>query len=551
LPMNKKKFLISLPLIIIIIFLGYICIKDLWPGIPVNSPVENFRVFKEKKLKLPARHEPVCLTVVGDIMLSRGVARESHQHGDAGHPFAKIKMYIKGGDIAFGNLENPITPGREITTPEMILRADPGVETALKDAGFTILSLANNHTLDFKRQGLLDTLRYLDQAGIKYAGAGKTTSEAFAAEFIEIKGMKLAFLAFCDADFVPGSYLAGIENPGVAFLDEEKLKEAVQSAKKKADFVVASMHAGAEYEPEPNLIQIRFARLAIDSGADLVLGHHPHVIQKIEKYKGKYIFYSLGNFVFDQKWSQATREGMAAKIFIGPKGVEKIEILPVFINDQDQPQAIYGEEAKPVLKNLKLKLEGVVAPVWDQETLVFKKSIIYTFFDRRPSLKSKLVKNLRFDLDQDGVNEDYSLRDGELKVKTNSQIIWQSPDNWWVDNFFLGDSNNDNIQELNLLVWKSGSFGPHKPFWITNEDMSIKNHLFIFKLVNNRIKPVWQSSNLDQPNYETTLEDLDGDGKNELVVTEGYYLNPNYRDVSIWKWNGWGFTKVPYGEPQN
>jgi len=549
--MRIQRFLI-LPLIIMIGCLGYISTKDLWPGtLGSYLSEEDFTAFKEKKLKLPARQEPICLAVVGDIMLSRGVARESRQHGDIYHPFSKIKKYLENSDIAFGNLENPITPGREIMTPEMILRADPGAEIALKDAGFTILSLANNHTPDFGRQGLLDTFQYLDQAGIKYAGAGKTESEAYAAEFIEVKGMKLAFLAFTDAGLVPESYLAGINNPGAAFLDEKKLKAAVKEAREKADFVAVSIHTGTEYEPEPNRTQIQFAHLAIDSGADLILGHHPHVIQKIEKYKGKYIFYSLGNFVFDQKWSRATREGLAAKIFISQKVVEKIEILPVFINDQDQPQAIDGEEAKPVLKNLRLKLEETAIPAWDPEVRVFREGKKYTFYARKPLLKFKLIKNRHFDLDQDGIDENYSLQDGKLKVETGLQTIWQSPDGWWVDDFFLGDSNNDSIPELNLLVWKSGSFGPHKPFWITREDKSIKNHLFIFKLVDGSFKPVWQSSNLDQPNYETILEDLDSDGKNELIVTEGDYANPNYRDISIWKWNGWGFTKIPYGEPQD
>ncbi len=541
----KIKGILIFPLIILISFLGYICIKVLLPGIMTDySPEESFETFKKKKLKLPARQEPVCLTAVGDIMLSRGVAKESRQHEDQGYSFKKIKTYLKDSDVVFGNLENPITPGREIMTPEMTLRADPGVETALKEAGFTILSLANNHTTDFGSRGLLDTLQYLDQAGVKYTGAGKTESEAFAPEFIETKGMKLAFLAFSDSDLVPEHSLEGVDNPGVAFMDEEKLNAAVKSAGEKADFVVVSMHTGTEYETEPGWTQIKFARLAIDSGADLVLGHHTHVIQKAEKYKGKYIFYSLGNFVFDQKWSRATRESIAAKIYIGPRGVEKIEILPVFINDRDQPQYMYGEEAKPVLKLLKLKFTETAIPVWDEETRAFKEIKTYMHFDRKPLLNSRLIKNLRFDLDQNGMDEEYSLQDGQLKVVTGSHTIWQTPENWWVDNFFLGDSNNDNIKELNLLVWKSGSFGPHKPFWITSEDKSVKNHLFIFKLVNNYIKPVWQSSNLDQPNYETILEDPDGDGKNELVVTEGNYLNPDYRRVTVWKWNGWGFTRI-------
>lgn len=545
----KKKLLI-ITLVITIGCLGYLLIRPgAWGS---DSPEEDFTAFREEKLQLPASPEPVCLVAVGDIMLSRGVAGEIRKHGgDPRHPFLKIEKHLLSGDIVFGNLENPITPGREIIMPEMTLRADPGSEIALRDAGFTILSLANNHLPDFGPQGLLDTLQYLNNAGIGHTGAGKTEAEAFAAKFIEVKGLKLAFLAFTDPALVPESYLADAEHPGVAFFEQEKVRAAVQDAREKADFVVVSMHAGTEYEPAPDLAQTRFARLVVDAGADLVLGHHPHVVQKIEKYKGKYIMYSLGNFVFDQKWSRATRVGLTAKIFITPAGVEKFELLPVFINDQDQPQVLAGEEAKTTLENTGLKLSEVTVPAWDQESRVFREGRKYTLYARNPLLESRLVKNRHFDLDQDGACENYSLQDGKLKVATGSQTIWQSQDDWWVDDFFLGDANNDSVPELNLLVWKSGSFGPHKPFWITQEDMSIKNHLFIFKLAGGALKPVWQSSNLDRPNYEAALADPDGDGKNELIVTEGDYDDLKKREVGIWKWNGWGFSKISYGEPQD
>jgi len=398
---------------------------------------------------------------------------------------------------------------------------------------------------------VLDTIQYLDNAGIGHAGAGKTEDEAFASELINVKGLRLAFLAFTDLALVPDSYLTQVDHPGVAVLDQEKMRAAVHDAGEKADFVVVSIHAGTEYETKPDLAQIRFAHLAVDAGADLVLGHHPHVVQKIEKYKGKYIFYSLGNFVFDQKWSRATRLGLTVKIFITPEGVEKFELLPVYINDQDQPQALTGEEAKTALENTELRLKETVIPAWDRENRVFREAKRYIFYARKPLLESRLVKNRHFDLDQDGIYEDYSLQDGKLRVATGSQTIWQSRDDWWVDDFFLGDSNNDSVPELNLLVWKSGSFGPHRPFWITQEDKSIKNHLFIFKLAGGSFKPVWQSSNLDRPNYEAVLADPDGDGINELIVTEGNYADPGEREVSIWKWNGWGFSKISYGEPQD
>jgi len=94
------------------------------------------------------------------------------------------------------------------------------------------------------------------------------------------------------------------------------------------------------------------------------------------------------------------------------------------------------------------------------------------------------------------------------------------------------------------LVWKEGSFGPHKTFWVAEDDPSVKNHLFIFKLENGNFKPVWQSSNLDHPNYWVALVDLNGDGENELVATESSYTNPGVKEVTLWKWNGWGFSRI-------
>ncbi len=171
-------------------------------------------------------------------------------------------------------------------------------------------------------------------------------------------------------------------------------------------------------------------------------------------------------------------------------------------------------------------------------------SAVTTTDDPRPGLGFKLVKTQDGDLNNDGTVEKYFLQDGKLLISVAGVTIWKSPDDWWVGSFVLGDANNDGLPNLNLSVWKAGSFGPCKPLWVEEEDRSIKNHLFIFKLVGNVVKPVWQSSNLDRPNLQLWLGDANGDGDNELVTLEGDYANYQHRQIGIWKWNSWGFSRL-------
>ena len=136
----------------------------------------------------------------------------------------------------------------------------------------------------------------------------------------------------------------------------------------------------------------------------------------------------------------------------------------------------------------------------------------------------------------------------------NEKMIWQSPNDWWIDNFILADSNNDGVVDINLSLWKSGSFGTSKPFWIKENDMSVRNHFFVLDFVNGKVKQIWGSSNLTEPNCDFQVSDIDNDGKNDLVVIEGDYsqkpkCNGNY--VAVWKWNDWGFSNEWRSEKGN
>jgi poly-gamma-glutamate capsule biosynthesis protein CapA/YwtB (metallophosphatase superfamily) len=515
---------------------------------------KEFLDFSSQKKKLSQVSEEVSLVAVGDISFSRAVGRIVDKKKDINYPFLKMQDYLKSSDLVFGNLETPITKGRDISDFEMIFRSNPGTEQSLKQAGFSILSLANNHTPNFGEQGLKDTFSYLENAGIKYVGAGQNILEANQPVFLEAKGIRFAFLAYNDVDVVPPSYEASSNRAGTAFMRKDKMVEAVKEAKQQADFVIVSMHSGIEYTPEPNDSQIDFAHTAINAGADLVIGHHPHVVQTMEEYKGKYIFYSLGNFVFDQPQSQETKEGLAIKVYFTKNEISGISLLPIVMKNFAQPEMVTGDEGNTILQRLKFPLAINDVYFWNNNNSTFEKTskaVIRTKDLKRDDIVSKKETA---DLDNDSVPETYTLNNGQLSIVEISKVIWQSPANWWIDDFVLADSNNDGIIDLNLSVWKAGNFGSSKPFWVKENDTSIKNHFFIFDLVNGIIKPVWQSSNLTAPNCEFKIIDVDGDGKNDLIVVEGDYsqkpmCNGNY--VATWKWNDWGFSNEWRSEKGN
>ena len=294
---------------------------------------------------LPAAEARVSLLAVGDVMLSRMVGSRMLENGYE-YPFEKVAEDLQAAAITFGNLESPIIAGRPIESGEMVFRADPEVAPVLADVGFDVLSLANNHIRNFGQDGLAETLRLLDEQAIKHVGAGLSPAEARSPAIIERSGLKFGFLAYTYDS-------TAIEN-GPVPLDIQLMEEDVAGLRPEVDFVIVSMHAGAEYQPRPGNRQIAFAHAAIDAGAEVVIGHHPHVVQTAEIYEGKYIFYSLGNFVFDQMWSWDTRRGLGVRLVFTKDGVRTANYLPVIIDDYAQPRPANNREAQLIIDRLDL-----------------------------------------------------------------------------------------------------------------------------------------------------------------------------------------------------
>lgn len=310
--------------------------------------------------------QSVSFFAVGDIMLSRSVAREIDRAGDPLLPFSAMAPLLAETDFNFGNLESPFSGSSQYNpSGSMVFNVPPKNVSGLTASNFAVLNLANNHSLDQGVLGLEYTQKYLTDHGILYTGVGADQDAAWEPRVVEKNGIKIAFIgasytAYNDGGVRPSSLVATIS-------DTDHLMASVKKAKTLADFVVVTMHAGVEYTRNPNGAQIDFARAAVDAGADMVIGAHPHWIQTFERYNGKYIFYSLGNFVFDQMWSQDTREGLTLRISVGrPKLLEGIDsaasgttapveltglqLVPVVIDNFSTPRLASGTEISTILK---------------------------------------------------------------------------------------------------------------------------------------------------------------------------------------------------------
>jgi len=272
---------------------------------------------------------------VGDVMLSRHIGEIMAARHDFNFPFLEIQSYLHSADLVFGNLESPISSGGESAGHLYSFRADPEAVSGLKNAGFKVLSVANNHAFDYGQAAFMDTLNNLKNAGLAYAGGGFNFNEAHLGSLQEINGVKTIFLAY--TNLLPSSQAATEKQAGYANLDLKQMVKDIKAAKEKADLVVVSFHWGKEYETTHNALQEEIAKTAIDAGASLIIGHHPHVVQDIGLYKGVTIAYSLGNFIFDQNFSSSTNTGLALKILIKDKKIEKVEPQVINFNHDFQP----------------------------------------------------------------------------------------------------------------------------------------------------------------------------------------------------------------------
>jgi poly-gamma-glutamate capsule biosynthesis protein CapA/YwtB (metallophosphatase superfamily) len=295
----------------------------------------------------------VTIALVGDILPAASVLDYMNKFG-FDYPFRETSSLLQAADITAGNLETAITTrGKVEENKEYVYRGPKEALVPIKEAGFDFLSLANNHSMDYGWEGLRDTMDALDDADLQHAGSGIDDTEAYTPAYIDSNGMTVGFVSLTRV--IPISktnWKADKINPGLAeAYSTERAVAAIKEARSNADVVIVMVHWGDERTDMPNKFQKSLAYAFIDAGADLVVGSHPHVLQGFESYKGKWIAYSLGNFVFPGMSPPSTAETgiLTATCKLGSDC--SLQFAPM-ISKLAQPVQMDAESGKALLAHL-------------------------------------------------------------------------------------------------------------------------------------------------------------------------------------------------------
>lgn len=270
---------------------------------------------------LQPNNQPITLIFTGDVMLGRSVNKNIVVNNDPTWPFRNVSEILAAADITYINLENPLV--KDCPVIEGGFKFCGGLENALglQYAGVDVASLANNHATNYGPEGLASTISTLELHGISPVGLGTPVR-------IERQGQIFTFLSLNDI----GPY------PGIDNVNPDTLSDKVKRAKVSGEILIITFHWGHEYQSAPSSRQVELAHQVIDAGADLVVGAHPHWVQTKEVYQGKTIYYSLGNFIFDQEWSAETKRGLVVKATYYGDQLQGIEEMPVLIENYGQPR---------------------------------------------------------------------------------------------------------------------------------------------------------------------------------------------------------------------
>ena len=292
------------------------------------------------------------LVVVGDMEIDRIEPRNT---------FAKVVSFLDTADLRFGGLEASMSHLGEPAIGKIVMRHGPEMIQGYLAGGFDVLAFASNHCMDYGVEPFVETMELLERNGIAYSGAGRNIQEARTPAVMERKGVRYGFLSYVLE--LPMGWGAGPGKPGVTpirqdalygppYVNEEDMEAMaadIERARPRVDFLLASFHWGASQSRTLTLSQQAVAHAAVESGVDIVVGHHPHILQGIEVYRGRPVFYALGNFVLDHDhpmFMPTVRESICLKLTLKGGALRRVAIAPVLIEADGSPRILAEEEPK-------------------------------------------------------------------------------------------------------------------------------------------------------------------------------------------------------------
>lgn len=298
----------------------------------------------------------ISLLFTGVIVPARCVQAAIDARGNADYIFEAVREIVTQADLAIGVLNATISdyPPRTGCRQTYVLVGGSSNADAIARAGFDVMNVATNHIKncgigDCGDRAFFDTLENLRRVGILPVGAGNTLAEALQPLVVTLQGVRFGFVAL---GLIEPQAFASETSPGIAVLTEENLRQAIAAAREVSDVVIAMPHMGPEDSPHPQEYQQKFAQIAVEAGADLVVGNHTHVVQGMQRIRGVQVFYGLGNFVFDQDWDLAHQQGVIAIVRF--RGAEYVgyELIPTHVDGDGTVRLATGDEAAQILKRI-------------------------------------------------------------------------------------------------------------------------------------------------------------------------------------------------------
>jgi poly-gamma-glutamate capsule biosynthesis protein CapA/YwtB (metallophosphatase superfamily) len=298
----------------------------------------------------------ISLLFTGVIVPARCVQSAIDARGNADYIFEGVRSYLEAADLAVGTFNATMSDYAPRTgcIQTFVLVGGSSNADALARASFDVMSVATNHIKncgigDCGNRAFFDTLDNLRRVGILPVGAGQNLAEALQPVVVEVKGVRFGFVSL---GLVEPLAFAGEDTPGIAVLNEDNLRTSIAAARQVADVVIAMPHMGPEDTPHPQEYQQKFARLAVEAGADLVVGNHTHVVQGMQVIDGVQVFYGLGNFVFDQDWDLAHQQGVMAVVRFNGAQYAGYELIPTHVDGDGTVRLAQGSEAEQILQRM-------------------------------------------------------------------------------------------------------------------------------------------------------------------------------------------------------